>query len=321
MIFSTDEPFDFNLIRDENEFQKVLGERYTAFEDSLDKEEVNPVRQLWHTPTELFKPYYGEAIARYLVENYKLSLFPYNDLIIYEMGAGNGTMMSNILDYIRNTDPDVYHRTKYVVIEISSNLAKMQRARAASGGHLDKIEIVNKSIFDWNTYISDPCFFLALEVIDNFAHDIIRYDPETEQPLQGVVLIDKDGDFTEFYSPRLDPIAERYLRVRQKVARPGYNHPLKGSKFIRNLKDRFIPFSENLTVPEYIPTKLLGFFDILRDSFPAHRLVVSDFRALPDTVRGVNGPVVQTRYERISIPVTTPFVYLPTLPLLFPPAN
>ena len=79
----------------ESEFFKQLGARYTQFEDELDATELNETRQLWHTPTELFRPYYGEAIARSLVEQYKLTYHPYRDLVIYEMGAGNGTMMLN----------------------------------------------------------------------------------------------------------------------------------------------------------------------------------------------------------------------------------
>jgi SAM-dependent MidA family methyltransferase len=177
-IFSSGAPFEFNQIKDEPEFERILGERYTQFEDQLDAVEYNEARQLWHTPTELFKPYYAEAIARYMVANYKLSLFPYHDMVIYEMGAGNGTLMLNILDYIRATDPDVYARTKFRIIEISASLASIQ-ATAASKGHADKVEIINKSIFDWDQYVPTPCFFLAMEVFDNFAHDVIRYDPFT----------------------------------------------------------------------------------------------------------------------------------------------
>ncbi|KAM9888161.1 hypothetical protein OXX69_013133, partial [Metschnikowia pulcherrima] len=62
--------------------------------------------QLWHTPTELFSPYYGEALARYIIVNYKLNgCYPYEDLIIYEMGGGNGTLMCNVLSYIQKTEP------------------------------------------------------------------------------------------------------------------------------------------------------------------------------------------------------------------------
>ncbi|KAL8894147.1 MAG: hypothetical protein Q9192_004579, partial [Flavoplaca navasiana] len=99
VIFNPGEPFEFNRIRDELDFQKILGQRYTDFEDKLDDKDFNETRQLWHTPTELFRPYYGEAMARYLVTNYMLAHHPFTDLTIYELGAGNGTLMLNILDY------------------------------------------------------------------------------------------------------------------------------------------------------------------------------------------------------------------------------
>lgn len=272
-------------------------------------------RQLWHTPTELFRPYYGEAIARYLVSNYKLTLYPYHDLIIYEMGAGNGTLMLNILDFIRDTDHDVYQRTKFKIIEISPALAELQRKNLQdslnAGGHVNHVEIINRSIFDWDTYVHSPCFFLALEVFDNFAHDAIRYDCRTELPQQGGVLIDEDGEFHEFYSTQLDPLASRFLRVRQAAARRPFPTPL-GPKFLRRIRTS-MPFQSEYTLPEYIPTRLMQFFDILHDYFPAHRLVASDFNSLPDTIPGLNAPVVQTRYRRRTVPVSTPFVSGPTL--------
>lgn len=294
-------------MRDELEFHARLADEYARFEDELDHPNPNPLRQLWHTPTELFKPYYGEAVARYLVANYKLSQFPYNDLVIYEMGAGNGTMMVNVLDHIRQADPDVYARTRYKVIEISAPLAALQTSRARVAGHGGKIEIINQSIFSWDIYVPTPCFFLALEVLDNFAHDMIRYDPETEKPLQGLVLCDAHGDFHDFYTPELDPLALRYLNLRQRAVEAPYHHPLDTPKILRKLRAS-LPGAGNLTPAEWIPTKAMCFFDVLKNYFPAHRLVMSDFHHLPDTVGGINAPVVQTRYERETIPVTTPFV-------------
>jgi len=285
------------------------------FEDSLDAEEYSETRQLWHTPTELFRPYYGEAIARYLVANYKLQQYPYEDLLIYEIGAGNGTLMMNILDYIRQADPDVYARTRFRVIEVTTALASIQQNQllrsAEARGHADKVTIINKSIFDWNTYVSSPCYFLAMEVFDNFAHDMIRYDPATEVPMQGSAYIDQEGEFYEFYSRDLDPLAARYLRVREAACagRP-YKHPLRQSRLLRSLRTR-LPLAPNLSTPEYIPTRLLNFFDVLRDYFPHHKLVTSDFHSLPDAVDGVNAPVVQTRYQRRMVPVRTPLVYDP----------
>ena len=311
VIFTAGEPFDFNSMADEPEFYRTLGQRYTDFEDNLDLKEPNDTRQLWHTPTELFKPYYGEAIARYLVENYKLTHHPYHDLIVYEMGAGNGTLMLNILDHIRDVYPEVYDRTKFKVIEISSALASLQTAQfsknALARGHLDRVQIINRSIFQWNTYVPEPCWFLALEVFDNFAHDSIRYDNVTEQPLQGCVMIDNEGDFYEFYTPDIDPVASRFLRVRNAACDQPFDHPLRAPRLLRRLKSQ-LPFGANLTLPEYIPTRLLQFFDVLHRYFPLHRLMTSDFHSLPDTIKGYNAPVVQTRYKRRTVPVSTPFV-------------
>ncbi|MCJ1435872.1 hypothetical protein MMC27_005248 [Xylographa pallens] len=321
VIFSPGEPFDFHSMRDELEFNRLLGKRYTEFEDKLDGIAPNDTRQLWHTPTELFRPYYGEAIARYLVENYKLSHHPYHDLIIYELGAGNGTLMLNILDHIRDIYPDVYQRTKFKVIEISSALATMQTSQlsrsASSRGHTDHVQIIKRSIFDWQTYVPEQCWVLALEVFDNFAHDSIRYDPFTEEPLQGNVLIDNNGDFYEFYTHEIDPVASRFLRVRSIACSRPFDHPLKGSRILRNLKAR-LPFAANLTVPEYIPTRLMQFIDILHEYFPHHRLLTSDFHSLPNTIKGYNAPVVQTRYQRRVVPVSTPFVQQGYFDILFP---
>jgi hypothetical protein len=294
----------------------LLDQRYAEFEDKLDVIELDESRQLWHTPTELFRPYYGEAIARYLVTNYKLTLFPYHDLIIYEMGAGNGTLMLNILDYIRDADPDVYHRTKFKIIEISPTLANIQlqnlKDSIHAGAHLGHAEIINASIFDWRTYVHSPCFFLALEVFDNFSHDAIRYDLETEQPRQGSVLIDADGEFYEYYVTDIDPVAARFLRVRQAAARRPFPSPLR-PRILRALRSA-LPFAPNLSLPEYIPTRLMQFFDILHDFFPAHRLVASDFSSLPDTVPGLNAPVVQTRYQRRNVAASTPYVCICSVP-------
>jgi hypothetical protein len=312
VIFTPGEPFDFNSMQDEPEFHRLLGERYTEFEDKLDIKAPNETRQLWHTPTELFRPYYGESIARYMVSNYKLSQYPYHDLIIYEMGAGNGTLMLNILDYIRATDKDVYDRTKFKIIEISSSLASLQSQQlmrnADSRGHASKVEIINKSVFAWDRVVPEPCYFLAMEVFDNFAHDAIRYDPTTEKPMQGTVLIDNSGDFYEFYVPTIDPVAARFLRIRNASNDPDkVPHPLGTHRLMRTLK-KAMPFAPNLSDPEYIPTRLMQFYDVLANYFPGHKLITSDFHSLPDTIKGINAPVVQTRFKRRTVPVTTPFV-------------
>ncbi|KAF2118473.1 S-adenosyl-L-methionine-dependent methyltransferase [Lophiotrema nucula] len=320
VIFSPGEAFDFNSMKSEHEFNKQLSRRYTEFEDALDGQEPNELRQLWHTPTELFSPYYGEAMARYLVADYKYNHYPYHDLNIYEMGAGNGTMMLNILDYIRDMHPDVYERTTFNIIEITQQLVDLQQEGLGhsvyAGGHTDKVKIFNKSIFEWDTYVSSPCYFLALEVFDNFAHDALKYDLTTAEPYQSRVVIDPRGEMFEYYSRELDPVAQLFLNRRDSTCH-SFQHPLQGSKFKHNLRS-LLPFQSPLSIPEYIPTRLMQFFDILYHKFPAHKLIASDFNKLSDAVEGINAPVVQTRYKRQMIPVSTPLVHQGYFDILFP---
>lgn len=353
-IFSTNEPFQYNSIKDDEDFMyrwsKEFGEYRTNLankakveiaeqtgvqeNDEADKKQsqepkstAHVSRQIWHTPTELFKPYYGQALARYLLVNYQLNLYPYKDLIVYEMGGGNGTLMLNIMDYIRDTHPDVYQRTKYRIIEISSQLAEKQEhnlvSKAREAGHHDKVEIINKSIFEWNTVVPDPCFFIALEVFDNFAHDVIRYDNTTFQPFQGSVVIDGQGGFQEVYSPELDSRAKEFLKLRHELGNyvPSWElgyHPLSQPGYFRGLKNILWPFRGNLSDPEYIPTRYLEFLHILKDFFPNHHILTSDFTHLSDTIQGYNSPVVQTVLEQKMIPVKTYMALQGYFDILFP---
>lgn len=307
--------------------------------------------QLWHTPTELFSPYYGEALARYLLVNYKLKgNYPYHDLIIYEMGGGNGTLMCNVLNYIKVNEPDVYARTKYKIIEISNQLATKQFKNAISaklilqGLDTLKVEIINKSIFQWDTVVNEPCFFIALEVFDNFLHDLIRYDNTTGEPYQGHVLIDEHGDFYEFFTPELSPYSNAFLQLRENgkhlvlqsstttagklqtlkslvpiLTDKDAVHPLLQSSLKLRWKHTLLPFKDNLTPGEFIPTRLLEFFQILKHKFPQHLLLCLDFHYLPKAIPGYfNGPVVQTVLQDTMVDVSTYMCLQGYFDIMFP---
>ena len=173
---SAGDPVDFRAMRDSVEFQNEVARRYSKY----GADEEGPGRQIWHTPTELFKvratsdmndpgsdlsaqPYYGQAIAQCLVSEYLLKYFPYEDLVIYEIGAGNGTLAMDILDYIRSEYPEVYERTHYNIVEISGRLAKLQQELLVPRHAC--VNVTHKSIFHWDQREPAPCFFLAMEVI------------------------------------------------------------------------------------------------------------------------------------------------------------
>lgn len=328
VILSPSQGFDFNSYRDNADYQADQSAVFQDYESSIDEKNLSAPRQVWQTPTEMFRPFYGEAIARYLLAEYKLNTYPYHDLVIYEMGAGNGTLMLNILDFIRDNEPEIYRKTRYKVIEISNQLAKRQVSSlsrtADKEGHGGHVEIINRSIFDWDAVVPGPCFFLAMEVFDNFSHDAIRYDLLTGQPYQALVAIDDAGDYHELLSPNIDPLVRRFLVERAKSDHPEtgflpvHSHPtMRIPQALRRLRS-WLPLAPNLTSSEFLPTKLLQFLNILHSKFPQHRLVASDFHSLPDAMEGVNGPVVQTRYKGTMVSCSTYLVYPGYFDIMFP---
>lgn len=390
-IFHNDKPFDYNNIEDVDGFMDAWQKAYSKYDEvhpvqpaadpfkepettetslstlvlakhakSIQRQDLvasgGPPKskksiQLWHTPTELFSPYYGEALARYIVVNYKLNgYYPYEDLIIYEMGGGNGTLMCNILDYIKTNEPDIYTRTQYKIIEISSQLAlkqfslAMKQKLVAQDLNAEKLEIVNKSIFKWDKTVEQPCFFIALEVFDNFAHDLVRYDATTGEPYEGYVVVDEEGDFYEFFTPELSYYTNAFLHLRENGRFPVLSqtesmsgrlkklattvpfltnkdsiHPLFHSQTALALKNKFAPFKDNLTPGEFVPSRLLQFFQILKHRFPKHSLVSSDFSSLPNTIKGYyNAPVVQTVIQDKMVDVSTYMCHQGYFDIMFP---
>ncbi|TDL24083.1 DUF185-domain-containing protein [Rickenella mellea] len=312
-IFTSPETnFDFNSIRDGNEFQSIVAQCYADY----GRDQPGPGKQIWHTPTEIFKPWYGRAVAQCLVSEYLLKYFPYEDFIIYEIGAGNGTLAKDILDFLQEHYPEVYERTRYTLVEISGNLAKVQRSTLSK--HASNAKIVHMSIFHWDIREPAPCFFVAMEVIDNFAHDMIRYDLKTLEPYQTFVTIDDTGDFAMHYTRITDPLISQFLSLRQTLSHPpSIPAVLRKSSSLRSLYTN-LPFAPNLSQPEYIPTRLLSLLQTLRTHFPLHRLLLSDFSSLPKSVPGYNGPVVQTRLNNEMVTCETILVRHGYFDIFFP---
>ncbi|KAI0685611.1 S-adenosyl-L-methionine-dependent methyltransferase [Cytidiella melzeri] len=311
-IFTATDPIDFNNMRNGVEFQNEVAKRY----ETLETEGEGPGRQIWHTPTELFKPWYGRAIAQCLVAEYLLKYYPYEDLVIYEIGAGNGTLAKNVLDYLRDLHPKVYEQTRYHIIEISASLADLQR-KLLLKEHAN-VTVTNKSIFRWDTPEPSPCFFLAMEVIDNFAHDMIRYDMKTLEPYQGIVTIDDHGDFSTYYTRVTDPLIASFIALRRQLGHPPpIPRLLKLAPSLRSIYTS-LPLAPNLSAPEFIPTRLLTLLRTLQRCFPRHRLLLSDFSSLPDTVPGVCAPVVQARIRGTVVPCDTVFVKQGYFDIFFP---
>ena len=110
------------------------------------------------------KPYYARALTHAVVTDYKQNHFPSEDLVIYEVGGGNGSFMVDALGYIRDKHPEVYERTQFRIIEISAALAERQRTKAMEEGVSHKVQVIESDFFKWTGGGSHPCYVLALEV-------------------------------------------------------------------------------------------------------------------------------------------------------------
>lgn len=97
-----------------------------------------------------------------MVTEYKLNLYPHKDLIIYEIGGGNGRLMPHILDYIERYEPSVYKRTQYNMIELSDRVVSPSFLTPTKH---EFVQVLDQNIFDWDTLVTEQCFFLGMEVI------------------------------------------------------------------------------------------------------------------------------------------------------------
>ncbi len=122
------------------------------------------------------------------------------------------------------------------------------------------------------------------------------------------------GDFEEVYEPVSDPLIQLYLKNRQEA---GIRSPFQDQKWKRKMR-MLLPFAPNMTQKEFIPTQAFSFLSILKNNFPRHRLVLSDFNELLDSVNGINGPVVQTMFEEEMIACSTYLVEPGWFDIFFP---
>lgn len=185
---------DFKSLKGKADYQKRLGDLYKKGSISKSDHSVDP----WFTPVEVFKPIYSESIARFLIDTHlnKRNGSTTKELNIIEVGGGNGTNAQGILDFIKQNEPGLYENTKYTLIEVSPVLAKKQRQRLIDAGHVpeeedilvndNNITVINQDFLSTSVEVTDDCFVIAFEVLDNLPHDRILWKTNnTTHPSKG----------------------------------------------------------------------------------------------------------------------------------------
>ena len=136
----------------------------------------------WLTPSEMFTPYYGTAVAKSIVERHKNTYPAGTPLQMVEVGGGNGTCACDILRFLKHEEPEMFSSCKYLLVEISPALAEVQHARLATEiGDAARFEVVNEDARLWaegvvrsGQTLSGPWWINLFEVLDNLGHDLVR---------------------------------------------------------------------------------------------------------------------------------------------------
>lgn len=132
-----------------------------------------------------------------------------------------------------------------------------------------------------------------------------------------------EATFPKSFSQSKIPSSSGFLRIRKDIRRQSRYahtslHPLLASNpFLRKMYAN-LPLAPNLSPPDFLPTKSLLLLQQLKSKFPSHKLLMSDFDYLPDTIPGRMAPVVQTRYEGQSVACSTYLVSQGWFDIFFP---
>ena len=148
---------------------------------------------------------FGEIILKQIIEMWNIS--GGGNFTIVEMGAGDGTLCLDMLNFAKREYSDFFNNLKYIIIEESEYMKGLQKERLHNAG------LLNHNIL-WTDY-SDPLFttgvngcFLSNELIDAFPVHIIE---KRGGELKEVFVSYKDNSFIEVLDSPSTPELIRYF--------------------------------------------------------------------------------------------------------------
>lgn len=333
----------FEKLKDENDYnntvRKIYDDNISQHGNSWRREVAAPgdgskstaerdLYQLWHTPSTLFRPHYGRAIANCILRKWDGKA----PIIIYEVGPGNGSLCEDIMLHFQQEIPSHIDKVEYHLIEISKYQADNILVNLLNK-FPKNIRIHNISFLQWSIVERRKVFVLAMEVFDNLTHDVIRLIKNRRDgviDIQQCMVVERHAFVEEFGQPSVqvkyeevfipvsDPLILELTECMDHIGHNWYYH--KGKNELWNMALNAWPLSElNLAGnKEFIPSGSFQFMKILLSKFPNHCFVMSDFDYLPPTVSGFNGPVVQTRYKGKTVGSSTYLLQKGLCDIFFP---
>ena len=103
----------------------------------------------WLTPVELFRPYYSNTLANFVIRALDQEDQTFTDGIdIVEIGGGRGTNANLILSHLRETQPNIYSSLTYTLIDSSPSLHELQKETISAGEHDSMVKFELKDLME-----------------------------------------------------------------------------------------------------------------------------------------------------------------------------
>eukprot|EP00884_Botryococcus_braunii_P011350 jgi/Botrbrau1/20215/Bobra.31_1s0012.1 len=302
-VGSLPQPLDFSSLKGKDGYLEALHRLYKDLQVS------------WLTPSELFSPFYGQAIANFIVDRHRRVFGDQQPLTLYELGGGTGRLALDVCNHLRDSAPDLYSGLQYRSVEISPPLAASQEARVSRlGGHsCYQVEVRDGCGREgWGGRSLDPCYVLALELLDNLPHDRLQREALRRPWLQTRLLPSTGpGRVREVLEPVSDGLIRRCLETGDwNQRKPFWHRLLDYAAGEEGSDDDHVLF---------LPTGCQQLLETLHDARPVHCLVCVDFDRLPDTqIPGRNAPLVATTEKGGTTDHATPYVARGSADIFFP---
>ncbi|KAL2631104.1 hypothetical protein R1flu_015790 [Riccia fluitans] len=279
-------PINFSLLEGQRDYTQYLDNLYKRGDSS------------WFTPVELFQPYYGFALAKFILQTHG----SVNPLRIYEIGGGTGTCARNILEYIRAHAPrTLYETMTYTSVEISGELAKRQYEKVVTGDENRKhFSVEHRSASDrngWGPVNPEPCFVIMLEVLDNLPHDLVYRGTSQSPWMEKRVVEYLDGKVLESPVEISKPLQDDLIRRCLQIMRDGTTQKTSIFRTLKNSVSKLLSTSELL----WVPTGCMKLLETLYSARPNMTLIASDFSILPDVkIAGEGAPLVSSKQGGVN---------------------
>lgn len=296
------DPIPFTSLRNQVDYERYVAKIHETTPDFV-------------TPTQLFQPYYGWALAEYLVTTWRAKFDPREPLVVYDVGAGTGALSVAVLDYLAEYFPTVYATMEYHVIDASPYSIRLLRHRLVH--HYHCVHIHHISLLNWRTLEKRRCVVFAIELFSSLPHDCVLWDGNdvVSEHWFGFQQRNNLATAHERYFPLKDPLIMRYLRYLGWMQEESFHNlkvlcltggretldPNPWHSIEPNVADHpWVMLSKELWIHSpfrtaWLPTVQMVMLEVLAQFFPRHHFFAADWSSVRQGIPGFNGPVLQVK--------------------------